>query len=626
MCGIAGGYLFESGRRFEAQRLERMVESLIHRGPDSSGMHIDGGAAIGIRRLAIVDLVTGDQPLANEDGTVWAVLNGQIYNHLLLRRELEARGHHFKTRADTEVLVHGYEEWGLELPQRLHGMFAVALWDATRRRLVLLRDRIGIKPLFLFQDRERLLFGSEIKAILAHRDLRLTPDPVAFDSLLTVEYIPTPRTPFAQIRKLEPGHLLVADRTGVRTQRYWQVSYRADRKGDPAELLEKLRAAVEERLMSDVPLGAFLSGGIDSGSVVGLMAGLLDHPVQTFSIGFDDPTYDELAHARRIAQAFRTDHSERVIRPEAVALVERLLPQLDDPIADFSIFPTFLVSQLARERVTVVLSGDGGDELFGGYDTYLAERAERIARKLPGPLRRFGLAALAALPPTAQKKGLLNRLRRFAEGARMEPGLGHLRWMLFLDGAQRAELYDDGPLAAADPEQTLEPFRRHAEASAAPDPITRAMYVDLKTYLVDDILVKVDRMSMAVSLEARVPLLDHRVVEYAASLELDAKLSGVRTKRLLRRAMAGLLPAATRARGKQGFSIPMKNWLRGELKPMLLDTLSESRVRRRGWFAYPAVERLVREHLSGSADHAHRLWSLLLVERWLERFGDQLSA
>ncbi|HEX9636844.1 MAG TPA: asparagine synthase (glutamine-hydrolyzing) [Acidobacteriota bacterium] len=626
MCGIGGGLLFDPERPFDPQRLERMVESLVHRGPDSSGIHRDGPAALGIRRLAIVDLVTGDQPLSNEDGSVWVVLNGQIYNHLALRRELEAHGHHFKTRADTEVLVHGYEEWGLELPKRLHGMFAVAIWDAGRRRLLLARDRIGIKPLFLYQDAERLLFGSEIKAILAHGGLRLTPDPVAFDSLLSVEYIPAPRTPFREIRKLEPGHLLVADAGGVRTQRYWQVRYRADRRGDPVELLAKLRAAVEERLMSDVPLGAFLSGGIDSGAVVGLMAGLIDQPVQTFSIGFDDPSYDELAHARRIARAFRTDHSERVIRPEAVALVERLLPHLDDPIADFSIFPTFLVSELARERVTVALSGDGGDELFAGYDTYLAERADRIARKLPAALHRLGLSALAALPPTARKKGLFNRLRRFAEGARMDTSLGHLRWMLFLDAAQRAELYGGGLLGAVDPAETLEPFRRHAEQSGAPDPITGALYIDLKTYLADDILVKVDRMSMAVSLEARVPFLDHRVVEYAASLELAAKLRGLSTKRLLRQALSGLLPPETLARGKQGFSIPMKNWLRGELKPMLLDTLSEARVRRRGWFAWPAVERLQREHLAGQADHAHRLWALLLVERWLERFGRHLSA
>ncbi len=623
MCGIAGVVALPGGTLPEPGVVARMTDAIAHRGPDGAGFHHAPPVLMGMRRLAVIDLATGHQPIGNEDGTIQVVFNGELYNYRELRAELQAKGHVFRTQSDTEVIVHLYEAEGDGFAARLNGMFAIALHDRRRGRLLLVRDQVGIKPLFVARVDQHVVFGSEIKSLLASGLVPRELDLDALAELLTWEYVPAPATLFRAVRKLAPGHLLAIDLADGRIAErcYWDLPPPAPPEAaDEAAWTERmddlLHSAVQRQLVSDVPLGALLSGGVDSSIVVaGMGPGAL-----TFSIGFDDPSYDEVPHARRVAAHLGVRHEVEVVEPDVQGLFDHLMQFLDDPIADVSIFPTYLVSRLARRHVTVALSGDGGDELFGGYDGYVAQVAACRYERLPGFLReRVVEPALAHIPPQPQKKGLINKAKRFVEGAHHDPALGHARWRLYADAALRAGLFTPEAAAALRhrPEAHIE--RLHA-AAAGRDAVDTALYVDFKSYLVDNCLVKSDRMSMACSLELRVPFLDIDVVEAAFAMPSVFKLAGTQTKPLLKQVAARHVPRESVYRTKQGFSIPMKNWLKAELRPLLDDLVSQD-CRADGLFQPATIRRLVDEHLANHANHAHILWTLIVFRDWRRRWG-----
>lgn len=624
MCGICG--FISDGPPNGAQArvwLESMNACLRHRGPDDEGYYLDNQAALAMRRLSIIDLFTGHQPVSNEDHSLWLVFNGEIYNYRELRIDLLRRGHQFRSRSDSEVILHAYEEFGEACVERFNGMFAFAIWDARDRKLFLARDRLGIKPLYYCPLQPGIVFGSELKAVIAHPEVPRRIRLPSLDAFLTLEYVPGPETIFEDIYKLQPGHLLTYQDGDLETRSYWDLETRpvpVRREECVEALAELLSDAVGLQMVSDVPVGAFLSGGIDSSTVVALMAGHSPSPIRTFSIGFGDRTYNELPYARQVARRFQTAHEEAFIEPDIVSLVERLVWHLDEPFGDTSMLPTFLVSQLASRSVKVVLSGDGGDEVFAGYDTYVAQKAEAYYRLLPGMLRRALLpAVLRAVPPQPAKKGLINKAKRFVEGAALPAELQHARWMVYLSETERRRLFLPDVRESLNGRSALQPLLAHFGRVAHRDSLAQQQYVDIKTYLVDDILTKVDRMSMATSLEARVPLLDHRVVEFAWSLPPHLKLHRGRTKVILREAMKGVLPREVLTKPKEGFSSPVKQWLRGPLRPLMMDLLSPARLRSRSYFEPDCVGRWVQEHIEGRVNHSHRLWSLMMFELWMQQ-------
>ncbi len=618
MCGIAGIAALENGPHPAPEQIKAMCGSIVHRGPDEEGTWLGAGVALGMRRLRVIDPAGGSQPMSNEDGSVRVVFNGEIYNFRALREELSGRGHHFATRSDTEVLVHGYEQWGARLPEHLNGMFAFAIHDASRRKLLLARDHLGVKPLYVARTHQHLIWGSEVKALLACGLLERDLDVDALRQFLAWEYVPGRATLLRSVEKLLPGHLLEIDldRPRCEPRAYWDVPEAQDaapsRAEDWVERVDALlRDCVQRQLVADVPLGAFLSGGVDSSLVVAAMGS-----ARTFSIGFEDPSYNELRWARRAAKHLGVAHDQALLRPDAVGLFETLMRFLDDPIGDFSVFPTYLVSKRAREQVTVALSGDGGDELFAGYETHLAGVRAAWLQPLPAALRRRVLPGLLSrLRPRPQKKGLVNKAKRFAEGLSHPDAWAHTRWRCFVGDLQSEALLTPEALARAET-----PIGHHVEQlfarAADRDPINRSLYVDLKSYLPDNILVKVDRMSMAVSLETRVPFLDPRLVELAFRIPGDLKLSGGRTKRLLKRVAERHLPRELVHRPKQGFSIPIKNWLGAEFRPLLRELLDPRDLTAGGIFQAKTVERWVDEHLAGVANHSHALWGLVVFEAW----------
>jgi asparagine synthase (glutamine-hydrolysing) len=626
MCGICGVLYFDAERRVDSAVLHSMCDTLIHRGPDDEGHVVMGHAGLGMRRLSIIDLSTGHQPISNEQGNAWIVFNGEIYNFKLLRQELETLGHRFKTQSDTETILHGYEEWGDRICQRLNGMFAFAIWDSRKQLLFLGRDRLGIKPLYYYMDDQKMVFGSEIKAILKCPEVNLTLNPVALSHYMTFEYIPSPHSIFREIRKLPPGHGLIWNNERLKEQPYWEL-HPCENTISEAEAGEKLAALLKDsvrlRLISDVPLGAFLSGGLDSTIMVSQMAALMNQPVKTFSIGFKESSYNELHYARAVARMYNTEHHELIIEPNALELTEKLVRHLDEPFGDFSIFPTYLVSKMAREHVTVALSGDGGDELFAGYDSYRAHQFDRqFYHLLPKLIKRGVLEPLAdRLIPTEKKKGWVNSYKRFIQGTRLPKSLYHARWMVFLQAHERESLFTESiqeELDYLDPYDFIHDYSRQADGL---HDITRTGYIDVKSYLVDDILVKVDRMSMATSLEARVPYLDYRIVEFCYSLPPHLKMKNYKTKVMLQKTYWNALPPEVQKRDKQGFSIPIKNWIRNELRPMMLDLLSEQKLSQQGLFRPATVKRWIDEHLEGRENHSHKLWALMVFQQWMELYG-----
>ncbi|MFQ6084061.1 MAG: asparagine synthase (glutamine-hydrolyzing) [Candidatus Aminicenantia bacterium] len=631
MCGICGIIKPDKNQSIPLQIIKSMCQTIIHRGPDDEGIFLEKNIALGARRLSIIDLISGHQPLSNEDKTIWITYNGEIYNFPELKKELEKRGHKFRTKSDTETVVHSYEEWGEEFVNKLRGMFAFAIWDGKNNKLILVRDRIGIKPLYytLLND-GTLIFGSEIKATLKYPGIVREIDPHALDFFLTLEYIPAPYSIFKDIHKLLPGHLLIYHNGQINLKKYWEVEKYSLQKSKMSsqnvkqycdELYHLLKESVKLRLLSDVPLGCFLSGGIDSSSIVGLMSELGVKPIKTFSIGFEEVSYNELKYARLIAQKFQTEHHEFTIKPEVIDLTEKLINHLDEPFGDFSIFPTYLVSKIAREYVTVILSGDGGDEVFGGYEHYLAQKLAQTPFSLP--FNRLIPFLLKPFPPQSKKKGLWNKLKRYGQGFEHPERLRHFRWMMFLTLKEKEKLYSPyfvNQLKNLGELLERAPLKEYFEKIKGLDEINSELYLDLKTYLADDILVKVDRMSMATSLETRVPLLDHKLVEFAFSLPGNLKLRGFTSKWIFKKTMERLLPKENIYRSKEGFSIPIKNWLKKELKELMFDFLDEKRIESSGFFNYPFIKKMIDEHLKGKENHSHRLWALLVFEMWQKNY------
>ncbi|NIM13415.1 MAG: asparagine synthase (glutamine-hydrolyzing) [Candidatus Aminicenantes bacterium] len=634
MCGICGFYQYEN--EADEQTLAVMNNQIIHRGPDDEGYYFENQVGLAARRLSIIDLKTGHQPLPSHSKTNWITYNGEVYNFPELRAELEAKGYKFRTKTDTEVIVNLYEEYGTGFVKQLRGMFAIGIYDKKNHRLVLARDHIGIKPLYycLKPGNKNLVFASEIKSILKYPGISREIDPEAVDLFLTLEYIPAPFSIFKQIRKLPAGHILTYENQKLRIEKYWDV-YKAvgqgsseKRKPDFNELKERfyalLRESVKMRMIADVPLGAFLSGGIDSSSIVYAMAGLSQQKIKTFSIGFEEKSYSELKYSNIISEKFNTDHYTKNLQPNINELVLYLADFWDEPLGDFSNFPTYLVSKTARERVTVVLSGDGGDEIFGGYEHYIAQKFARfIDFPLFRPVHKLMAKITHLFPPSELKKGFVNRIKRFSEGLQNSHINRHFRWMIFLSNLQKRTLYSPDFLSSdyLKPLNARIPFDGFFEHSRQFEGINRDLYLDFKTYMVDNILVKVDRMSMATSLEARVPLLDYKMVEFAFSLPSHYKLGGSTTKWFFKKAMEGILPDEIIYRQKEGFSIPIKNWLKSELKELMMEYLSEKRVKEAGFFNHAYIQKMVNEHLNNKQNHAHRLWALILFHLWRERFG-----
>lgn len=571
MCGIAGIWNYKTGAPASRESLASMTRLIAHRGPDGEGYYWGPGPGLGHRRLSIIDLEGGRQPMCNEDGTVWIVFNGEIYNFPELRNQLEQRGHIFKTYCDTEAIIHLYEEYGEDCFERLRGMFALALWDQRKQQLVLARDRIGIKPLFYGVGKDGIAFGSELKCVRESGVVVTEIDGTAIADLFTYFYIPGPKTIYRNVFSLEPGHCLVVGKNGARKSKYWDLTGATldslTESQCEEHLLGLLNDCVQSHLLSDVPLGAFLSGGVDSGAVVALMSQKVDGRVQTCSIGFDEEEYNELSQARRIAQLFNTDHRDQVITPEPAKVMERLVHFYDQPFPDHSAIPTYYVSQLARKRVKVALSGDGGDENFAGYRRYVRmKQLEQIRQYIPDVLRDPILKPFRRLTGDRKHNSLPARLQRVMHQLAVGSRESYLHGMTITDAAMRRRLFSADLLQELRGYDPLDVFREVYDRAPAADPLSKIFYLDLKTNLVDDILTKVDRASMANSLEVRVPLLDHRMVEFAYSLPLSMKLRGNRRKHILRKTIGHLLPQDHLAMQKKGFRVPLVPWLRGGLR------------------------------------------------------------
>jgi len=614
VCGICG--IATAHGAADVDALRAMSDLLVHRGPDSAGEHVDSGVALAARRLSIIDLEHGDQPIANEDGSCVVVQNGEIYNYPELRRELERAGHELRTRCDTEAIVHLYEEHGLGFAERLRGMFAAAIWDARRRRLVLARDRYGIKPLYYRHVGGELRFASELRA-LPRGEIDLD----ALEAFLAFNSIPAPYSIFREVRKLAAGHVLVWEDGQVTLERYSRPGPAAEdelRDGDEAELVEELRArmrdSVRAHLLSDVPVGVLLSGGVDSAALAALAAQETPEPVHTFTIGFAERSFDERDDARLVAERYGTEHHELLVRPEPELLLRALAEAFDEPFADSSALPTYLVSRLAAEHVKVALSGEGGDELFGGYYTYAADLwADQLA-----PLARAVRPLVEALPASTRKASLDYKAKRFVRAAHLPPLERHHGWKEIFSPEARAEL--TGRHTTFDP---VDVYRaRYAETAGAPQ-LARLQDVDFGVYLVDDLLVKTDRASMAHSLEARVPFLDPLVTNLALALPTRLKVRGLAKKVLLRKAVEPLLPSEVVHGRKRGFSIPAAAWLRGELEPFARETLAPESLQRQGFFRPEPVTRLIDEHVAGREDWSRQLWGLLAFTLWYERHVEQ---
>lgn len=627
MCGIFGEVNFRSADVAAPAVRRRMGDVLSHRGPDDYGLWEGDGAWLGHRRLSIIDLDRGHQPLSNETDSLWVVFNGEIYNYQSLRADLLENGHRLRTLTDTETIPHLYEDHGIDLVHRLTGMFAFALWDARARCLLLARDRLGEKPLYYYYDGVRLIFASEIKALLQHPQISRAVDLRSVDEFLTLQYIQPPHTAFAQIKKLPPAHVLVASKAGLEVRSYWQLSYQPKWTAGEEDLLDALEVhlseAVRSRLIADVPVGAFLSGGIDSSLITALMARHAAGPVKTFSIGFEDQRMNELGHARQVARCFATEHHEFVVRPNAVEVLPRLIWHFDEPLADPAAIPTYYMAQMTAQHVKVALNGEGGDELFAGYERYLGLNWIHAYRRLPPSLRKHVIGRWVgrlpgALHPRSPLRQLLvlNRLSL----APLRSTISHA--VAICDVSLRQELYTPEFRAALgnhDPLASVESFFHDPAPGAFLD---RLLHMDVMTSLPGELLAKVDRMTMAHGLEGRAPFLDHPLAEFAARLPVHYKMRGLTPKYLLRKLAARLLPPPIARRRKQGFGVPLGDWFRNELFGLLHTTLLSDRLAARGLLQPRAVKRLLYSHQSGKADYSQQLWTLLNLELWFQTYID----
>ncbi len=630
MCGITGLFDTRGERTVVPAVLQRMNDSQHHRGPDEGSIHIEPGVGFGHRRLSIIDIATGQQPLFNEDGSVFIVFNGEIYNYQELIPELQAAGHRFHTKSDTEVIVHAWEQWGEACVDRLRGMFAFVLWDRNRQTLFMARDRLGVKPLYYaLLDDGTLLFGSELKSLLAHGGLRRDIDPLALEEYFALGYVAEPRTVFRQARKMPPGHRLAIRRGQPvgEPRPYWDVRFTLDATCSLEEASEELRRRLQEsvrlRMIAEVPLGAFLSGGVDSSAVVAAMAGLSSEPVNTCSIAFDDPQFNESAFAQLVADRYRTNHRVETVASDDFDLIDTLARLYDEPYADSSAIPTYRVCQLARKHVTVALSGDGGDESFGGYRRYrMHVMEERMRSALPASIRQPLFGLLGRVYPKADWAPRVLRAKTTFEGMARSSVEAYFHSVSILRGPMRERLFSPAlkrELAGYDARQI---FEAHAARAGTDDPLALIQYLDLKTYLVGDINTKVDRASMAHSLEVREPLMDHPLVEWLATLPSSLKLHGGEGKYLFKKSLEPMLPADVLYRPKMGFAVPLARWFRGPLRQRVRDAVLGERLASTGWFDRSYLQQLVDDHQSGARDYSASLWTMLMFEAFLHTVVD----
>jgi asparagine synthase (glutamine-hydrolysing) len=623
MCGISGIFEFQRRQPIPQELVHRMNETIIHRGPDDEGIYCGEGVGFGFRRLSIIDLAGGHQPISNEDGRLWVMLNGEIYNYPELRHELESKGHRFSTRSDTETIVHLYEEYGEDCFRKLRGMFAIALWDSEKRQLLLARDRVGKKPLFYAADSKRILFGSELKVLLAADGLSREIDREALSDYFSFGYIPAPKTIYRSARKLRPGHYLVVSEGKLREVCYWDLSFAQVENRTEDDWCELLRhqmcEATRVRLMSDVPLGAFLSGGVDSSSIVAMMSRLMKRPVTTCSIGFEEEEFNEAKYAREVAQLFNADHHEETVRPSALEILEKLVWHYDEPFADSSAIPTYYVSRVARRHVTVALGGDGGDENFAGYRRYVLDYYEnRLRSHVPqsmrsavfGPLGQW-YPALAWAPRVFRGKATFQSLSR-------TPLEGYFNSVSYFRPGEKDRLFTPEFEKSLGGYDSIDVFREHYNRADTDDLLSRIQYLDIKTYLPDDILTKVDRASMAVSLEVRAPLLDHQLMETVAKIPSSLKLRGRTGKYIFKKALGPVLPDDILHRRKQGFAIPLGRWFRQELREVTEKTLLGSDD---GILNSTFLKTIWNQHQGGRYDRSAHLWAVLMFRKWKATFG-----
>jgi asparagine synthase (glutamine-hydrolysing) len=629
MCGITGKLHFDPNQPADEAVIRQMTAALCHRGPDDEDVWTDGPIGFGQQRLAIIDLSpTGHQPMSNEDGTVWITYNGEIYNHCDLRTDLERRGHLYRGTSDTETILHLYEEYGRECVNHLRGMFAFALWDKRHHRLLLARDRFGQKPLLYAETADGLAFASEIKGLLQDQAISRDVDEIALHHYLTYGYVPAPMTAFRQIRKLPPASTLLWEDGYTSIERYWTLRYtpklEISEEEAAEQLLALLREATRMRLMSEVPLGAFLSGGIDSSAVVALMAEAMSDPVKTFSIGFDDQTFTELHYARQIAERYSTDHHEFIVTPDALATLPELVWAYGEPYADSSALPTFYVARETRRHVTVALNGDGGDEAFAGYERYLAARLAAHYERLPRWLREGIVTSLAQrLPESTRRRDYVRHFKRFVLAMGGPPERRYARWIILMDNTTKERLYMPAFHAQMAEVDSLTLLEQTFAATDSTSFIERAQFVDVHTYLPDDLLVKVDIATMIHSLEGRSPFLDHHLAEFAARLPANYKLRGRTPKHILKRALRDHLPKSILHRDKQGFGIPVGRWFRGKMGTVAYRVLLDPRTLRRGILDGDAVRAFLDEHTEGRANHGYRIWELLFLELWFRTYIDR---
>ena len=635
MCGITGIINFDKSP-VDANILKNMTDVLAHRGPDDEGFYINssnaakrdskwkcgkggGFAGLGHRRLSIIDLSTGHQPISNEDKTIWVVYNGEIYNFYELKKELEEKGHRFSTSTDTEVIIHGYEEWGEKCVEKFRGMFAFVIWDEKSNRAFAARDRLGIKPFYYYSDNKRFVFGSELKAILQCPDIEKNIRLESLSDYLHLMYVPAPNTIYRGIKKLLPGHLLTVKDGQVIEKRYWDINFSVNSALSEKEwcerIIAKLKESVDIRLISDVPLGAFLSGGVDSSAVVALMSNLLKEPVKTASIGFNEDKFNELPFARQISKQFNTDHYEKTVTPDALEILDKLVWHFDEPFGDSSAVPTYYVSKIAREKVTVALSGDGGDENFAGYRRYYFDRLENTSRSFfPEFVRKHLISTLANIYPKADRLPQFLRAKTLLTNLSLDPAQGYynsMSWFQRVDNLFSIDvqnrLGDYSPVSH---------FKKYFDMADTSDPLSKIQYIDIKTYLTDDILTKVDRTSMANSLEVRVPVLDHEFMELVAAIPSSLKLKGKESKYILKKSLQNILPDSCLYRKKMGFSIPVAKWLKNELGSVFKETVFDKNGFCSSYLNTDTIKKMYIDHADGRADFAYELWAVLFLEKW----------
>ncbi|MFH1873677.1 MAG: asparagine synthase (glutamine-hydrolyzing) [Pseudomonadota bacterium] len=623
MCGICGILHAHSAYNVQASVLEAMNETMRHRGPDDAGVYVKGSTGLAMRRLSIIDVAGGHQPLANEDGSIQAILNGEIYNYKELREELEAHGHHFKTNSDTEVLPHLYEELGEDCIDKLNGMFGLAIWDEKKRKLILARDRIGKKPLYYTMQNTLLLFASELKAICAHPEIKREIDAISLSKYLAYEYVPAPRTIFRNIFKLEEGHILIWEDGKTTKKQYWNIPVREFERIKLTDAQDSLKdllyCSVKRRLMSDVPLGVFLSGGIDSSIITYLMSTILPpEQIKTFSIGFSEKSFDESSYARLVASHFGTDHHEQECSAQdLLSLLPEVQNFLDEPLGDSSIIPTYALSKFTRQHVTVALGGDGGDELFAGYPTFIADNYAKYYRFVPGLIRNNIVRPLVAkLPVNDDNISFDFKVKQFVKGAGLKEAERHFIWIGSFSPKELEKLFGVKQMI-----DVFDNVKHHLKIAHTASPGNQLLYLYNKLYLNEDILVKVDRASMGCSLEVRAPFLDYHVVDFVSRLPYSMKLHGSTMKYLLKKTFGHILPPGVANRPKKGFGIPVAKWLKGPLKQMAQDLLHPAKIKAEGFFDPNEVARLLTDHLSNKVDNRKKLWTLMMFEMWLERWG-----